>query len=56
MFMIKKDTCINKFNNTVRDQNLIEESEILIKKIIESRHLRVLKRQRQSMKFYSSKS
>ena len=46
MFMIKKDTCINKFNNTVRDQNLIEESENLIKKIIESRHLRVLKRQK----------
>ena len=46
MFMIKRDTCINKLKNIVRDQNLIHECEKLMKKVIESRHLRVLERQK----------
>ena len=45
-FMIKRDTCINKLKNIVRDQILIQECEKLMKKIIESRHLRVLERQK----------
>ena len=46
MFMFKKDTCINKFKSIVQDHTLIEECENLMKKIIESRHLRVLDRQK----------
>ena len=38
MFMIKRDTCINKLKNIVRDQILIQECEKLMKNIIESRH------------------
>ena len=46
MFMIKRDTCINKLKNTIRDQILIQECENLMKNITESRHLRVLKSQK----------
>ena len=46
MFMIKRDTCVNKLKNTIKDQILIQECENLMKKITESRHLRVLKRQK----------
>ena len=54
MFMLKRDTCINKLKNIIRDQNLIQECEELMKKVVESRHIRVL--ERQSMKFYISES
>ena len=46
MFMIRKDTCINRFKSIVQDHKLLEECENLMKKIIESRHLRVLDRQK----------
>ena len=46
MFMIRKDTCTNRFKSIVQDHTLIEECENLMKKIIESRHLRVLDRQK----------
>ena len=46
MFMIRKDTCMNRFKSIVQDHKLIEECDNLMKKIIESRHLRVLDRQK----------
>ena len=46
MFMLKRDTCINKLKNILRDQNLIQECEELMKKVVESRHMRVLERQK----------
>ena len=46
IFMIKRDTCINKLKNIVRDQNLIQQCENLMKNVIESRHLGVLERQK----------
>ena len=46
MFMFKRDTCINKLKNIIRDQNLIQECEELVKNVAESRHIRVLERQK----------
>ena len=46
MFMMKRDTCVNKLKNTIREQVLIQECENLMEKITESRHLKVLKRQK----------
>ena len=46
MLMLKRDTCINKLKNIIRDQNLIQECEELMVKIVESRHLRVLEKQK----------
>ena len=39
MFMFKRDTCINKLKNIIRDQNLIHECEKLMKNVVESRHI-----------------
>ena len=50
MLMLKRDTCINKLKNIIRDQNLIQECEKLMVKIVESRHLRVLERQKSKYK------
>ena len=44
--MFKRDTCINKLKNIIRDQNLIQECEELMKNVVESRHIRVLERQK----------
>ena len=38
--------CINKLKNIIRDQNLIQECEELMKNVVESRHIRVLERQK----------
>ena len=46
MFMFKRDTCIKKLKEVIRDQNLIQECEELMKKVVESRHIRVLERQK----------
>ena len=54
MFMFKRDTCIKKLKEVIREQNLIQECEELMKKVVESRHVRVLERQKS--KFYISKS
>ena len=50
MLMLKRDTCINKLKNIIRDQNLIQECEELMVKIVESRHLRVLEKQKSKYK------
>ena len=50
MLMLNRDTYINKLKNTVGDQNLIEECDKLMEKIIESRHLIVLERQKSKYK------
>ena len=46
MFMLKRDICINKLKIIIRDQNLIQECEELMKKVVESRHIRVLERKK----------
>ena len=46
MFMLKRDISINKLKIIIRDQNLIQECEELMKKVVESRHIRVLERQK----------
>ena len=45
MFMFKRDTCSLKLKGII-DQKTMEECEKLIKNVIESRHKRVLERQR----------
>ena len=44
--MIKRDTCINKLKNIIRDQNIMHDCEVLMKSVVESRHIRVLEQQR----------
>ena len=50
MLMLKRDTCINKLKNKIGDHYPIEECEKLMEKIVESRHLRVLERQKSKYK------
>ena len=45
MFMLKRDTCTIKLKELL-DQKTMEEYEKLIKNVIESRHKRVLERQK----------
>ena len=45
MFMIKRDACFLKLKGLV-DQETLEECDNLIKKAVESRHIRVLGRQK----------
>ena len=34
MFMFKRDTCIKKLKEVIRDQNLIQECEELMKRLL----------------------
>ena len=45
MFMIKRDACFLKLKGLV-DQETLEERDNIIKKVVESRHIRVLGRQK----------
>ena len=45
MFMFKRDTCTLKLKD-ILDHKTMEECEKLIKNVIESRHKRVLERQK----------
>ena len=56
MFMFKRDTCIKKLKDVIRDQNIIQECEELMTKVVESRHIRVLERQKSKYEVYISKS
>ena len=44
--MLKRDTCIYKLKNIITDQNIIYDCEVLMKNVVESRHKRVLARQK----------
>ena len=46
IFMLKKDTCTDKLKNIIKVHSLMSECEELMKNIVESRHKRVLERQR----------
>ena len=45
MFMLKRDTCIKKLQNIIRDQSLIHQCQELMRNVVESRHIRVLESQ-----------
>ena len=44
--MLKRDTCTDKLKNIIKDQNIMAECKELMKNVIESRHMRVMERQR----------
>ena len=44
--MLKRDTCTDKLKNIIKDQNIMLQCEVLIKNVVESRHIKVLERQR----------
>ena len=46
IFMLKKDTCIDKLKNIIKDQTILLQCEVLMNNVVESRHTRVLERQR----------
>ena len=46
IFMFKRDTCRDKLENIIKDQNIMLQCEVMIKNVVESRHRRVMERQR----------